>query len=50
MFGEDAGSDPLKEIERQVEHMPKGSGGDPQIDLIGGMQQQVIAQENRDSR
>ncbi len=45
MLGQHPGGDMLEKIERQVEQMAEGPAGDPQIDLVGGMQQQIIAEE-----
>ena len=45
MLSEHACRHVLEEVERQVEHVLEGSGSDAQVDLVGGVQQQVVAQE-----
>ncbi len=45
MLGQNTGGNMLEEIKRQVEQMSKGPPGHPQIDLVGGMQQQIIAEK-----
>ena len=45
MLGQDARGDPFKKIKGQVQHVPKCPGCHPQVDLVGGMEQQVITEE-----
>ena len=47
MLGQDPGGNMFEKIKRQVQEMAKGPAGYPQINLVGGMQQQDNPEENQ---